>query len=346
MDFDIESANFREYYGNNIELLRTAANSFAALITSLLSDNNSFSRPVVTYRVKDREECISKFARKYQSALEKSGTPYEIRDHLTDLIGLRVTCYYENDVSHIEKLLRDNFETIDVTNKTSEMESRDDTFGYKGLHLDLKLGAARTSLPEYKPFELLRFEIQVRTIIQNAWSELDHKIKYKKNTPTSLKRRIHRLAALFELADQEFINIKVETDKREEESKAEAAASIPVTSSVENDPLDAFRFAAVLEKAFPNYDFLPYKVDGFLEEIRDLNPDLTTLELRRALDTHLTLAKEYAAAYHSNNGHRLNPYTVMRHVLYLYNEDKFRPALFAKQRTNFNEWIEANNPRA
>ena len=47
-----------------------------------------------------------------------------------------------------------------------------------------------------------------RTIIQDSWSVLDHKIKYKKSIPGSLKRRINVLSALFELADREFRQIR------------------------------------------------------------------------------------------------------------------------------------------
>jgi len=50
----------------------------------------------------------------------------------------------------------------------------------------------------------------MRTIIQDAWSILDHKIKYKKSIQQSLKRRINRLSALFEIADDEFFRINDE----------------------------------------------------------------------------------------------------------------------------------------
>ena len=69
------------------------------------------------------------------------------------------------------------------------MEAKDDSFGYKGLHVDLKLKSPRTGMKEYKRYSDLRFEVQIRTIIQDAWSVLDHKIKYKKSIPTSMKRK-------------------------------------------------------------------------------------------------------------------------------------------------------------
>ena len=83
-----------------------------------------------------------------------------------------------------------------------EIEETESEFGYKGLHLDLKLDDERKILPEYVGFGDQQFEVQIRTIVQDAWSEVDHKLKYKKEIPSDIKRRIYRLAALFELADQ------------------------------------------------------------------------------------------------------------------------------------------------
>ena len=97
---------------------------------------------------------------------------------------------------------------IEKTDKTREIEETESEFGYKGLHLDLKLDDERKILPEYVGFGDQQFEVQIRTIVQDAWSEVDHKLKYKKEIPSDIKRRIYRLAALFELADQEFESIK------------------------------------------------------------------------------------------------------------------------------------------
>lgn len=71
-------------------LLEEAKEAFMALIRSLLLDAGTVEISKIEGRVKDREECIQKFSRKYRPALEASGTSYEIREHISDLIGLRV----------------------------------------------------------------------------------------------------------------------------------------------------------------------------------------------------------------------------------------------------------------
>jgi hypothetical protein len=56
----------------------------------------------------------------------------------------------------------------------------------------------------------LRAEIQVRTALQHAWSAVNHKLDYKSPTevPRELRRRLFRLSALFELADEQFSELR------------------------------------------------------------------------------------------------------------------------------------------
>ena len=64
---------------------------------------------------------------------------------------------------------------------------------------------------EAEKFKNIRIELQIRTVIQDAWSILDHKIKYKNSIPQNLKRRINRLSAKFEPVYQNpvlFVQVK------------------------------------------------------------------------------------------------------------------------------------------
>jgi len=89
-----------------------------------------------------------------------------------------------------------------------------DQFGYKSVHYVISLSSPRRDLAEWTEFEKFKAEIQVRTILQHAWAEIDHEIRYKneENIPIEIKRRIYRLMALFELADEEFQNLKYSTE--------------------------------------------------------------------------------------------------------------------------------------
>lgn len=341
LDFDTEVKEFKNFYADNYRLFKSAEESYRTLITLLLAENPDFTAPLVTSRIKERDECVAKFGRKYRAKLEEEKTAYSIKDHITDLIGVRVVCLYYDDIEPIHRILRGNFEIVDVTDRISKIESSDDAFGYKGLHLDLKLKAPRNEQPEYSRFKGLRFEVQIRTIVQDAWSNLDHKIKYKRSIPQKLKRRVNALAALFELADHEFVTIRDETLEMEKQAltgaPSEAAERAPIQP--EDDLLDAFKFLRVANSSFEGYPFIAHKVDGFVEELRELNPGITGAELEAAIRDSADILNSYVTYQAEQLGNRLNPFTVIRHALYLSNKDKYGPLLFERSTANFDRWL-------
>ena len=141
------------------------------------------------------------------------------------------------------------------------------------MHLDLKIQGNRAVLVEYARFRDLSFELQIRTTVQDSWSVLDHKIKYKRNIPDSLRRRINRLAALFELADQEFVDIRDETLNLEASIKGSGEVLIRSALLVSSPPtldseLNAFSFSRIAERHFQNYIFDGVKIDGFVGELK------------------------------------------------------------------------------
>jgi len=214
LNYETEKAAFREFYDGSRALMNAAKSTYVTLIRSLLATDDVIAGAKVEGRIKDREECLGKFRRKYQTALEGEKREYAIRDYITDLIGLRVVCFYEDEVERVRQLIEAEFDVIGITDKTAQMEGTEASFGYKGLHLDLTLGAGRRGMKEYSAYADLSFELQIRTVVQDSWSVLDHKIKYKKSIPNDLKRRINTLAALFELADREFARLEMRLRRR------------------------------------------------------------------------------------------------------------------------------------
>ncbi|MET1755765.1 hypothetical protein ABVV53_09885 [Novosphingobium sp. RD2P27] len=350
LDFEAEKVAFRTYYQDNAALFEQGKEAFLTLLRSLLGDAGrnaaSFSG-----RIKDCDESLKKFTRKYQGALEKSATPYEIKDHITDLIGLRLVCLYEDDVDPTGTLIRDQFDVIDVTNKTAQIEGTENEFGYKGLHLDLRLNPIRAVMPEYRQFAPLRFELQIRTIVQDSWSTLDHKIKYKKSIPPALKRRINTLAALFELADREFKQIRDETQSEIEKAVAEAVGDAAGGAEVEGvagedvergqyAPLDAFRLLRIAHHFFPEVEFEPRKIDGFTADIVDREPAISRGKFNHYLRSTIGLVRRYKADFLAEGkGETFNAFTEMRHCLYAANPEIFSGMLTNVARESFDAWV-------
>ena len=126
------------------------------------------------------------------------------------MIGIRAICFYSEEVYEIRRGLKKYIRETDITDKSNQLEETEDKFGYKSLHLLLVLRTRQGEMVDAEKFKNIRIELQIRTVIQDAWSILDHKIKYKNSIPQNLKRRINRLSALFEIADEEFLNIQKE----------------------------------------------------------------------------------------------------------------------------------------
>lgn len=351
-DFEKEKSAFRDFYEQNSALLNDAKDSYCALINALVTHSGSVAVSKIEGRVKDKEECIRKFSLKYRQSLESSNTPYEIRDHISDLIGIRIVCLYEDEIEKVREILQEHLDILDITDKIAAIESTESSFGYKGLHLDLKLSHPRTDLPEYKTYTKFSFEIQIRTIIQDSWSVLDHKIKYKKSIPNNLKRRINTLAALFELADREFKEIrnatKIEVERAElaaNEAEQEPisgpqqqGASLPIGAE-----LNAFTFLKIALHFFRHYEFEAQKVDGFVEEIVKTDPKITRSLFNYYLREGLPVVKKYKTFFEKEgNNSTLNPYTMIRHCLYLGDKGSFSNTLTNIARDAFEKWLAEN----
>jgi ppGpp synthetase/RelA/SpoT-type nucleotidyltranferase len=336
-------------------LLDDAKDSFIILLNALVTHAGNITISKIDGRVKEKEECIRKFNRKYRTELEAKSEHYSIQNHITDLIGLRIVCLYEDDIEKIRSVLVGHFDIIEVTDKIAMVENTEGSFGYKGLHLDLRLNATRTILPEYTPYAAFAFEVQVRTIIQDSWSVLDHKIKYKKSIPNRLKRRINTLAALFELADREFREIREST----EEEIQKAGAAVDTTEVEQDEPvaeatssiaskgptkLDAFSFLRIAQHFFEEYEFEPRKVDGFTQEVSGLEPGITRGKFNLYMRKGIARVKRYQAYFENKAGpDKLNPFTIIRHCLYLGKPDVFNNMLTNVARDNFDAWL-AENP--
>jgi putative GTP pyrophosphokinase len=329
--FEKAKSEFKENYRNTLHVLQSAEKAFRNLIVLLMKDRD-FSEPKVMSRVKDIDESIKKFDKKYRNYLENSGETYKISDYITDMIGIRIVCIYESDIDQIAEILCDHFTEIERTDKSEEIEKSESKFGYKGLHLDLKLNDVRRSLPEYHPFADQRFEVQIRTIVQDAWSEVDHKLKYKRETPLDLKRRISRLAALFELADQEFENVRDKTLKYESEAQS---TSLDESKNI----LNAFTFVRVASDVFSDFFFSGEGVDGIVSDIKKVNEKMTIKDFRTILENNFEAINLYRS-YLLGIGTTMTAFTAIRHCLYNSNVTRYQHVVFDGHRKNFDRWKE------
>ncbi|MDN4481243.1 GTP pyrophosphokinase [Demequina muriae] len=158
----------------------------------------------VSHRVKTIESADSKMARKSET--------YGTYADLLDLLGIRIITYFPDDVDAVCTIVEREFD-VDSLNSVDKREAlAPNVFGYLSAHYVVALADNRSKLPEYRVWADLRFEVQVRSILQHAWAEIEHDLGYKSEEalPRSFRRRFSRLAGLLELADAEFQSIRVD----------------------------------------------------------------------------------------------------------------------------------------
>ncbi|MCK5825841.1 MAG: (p)ppGpp synthetase [Desulfuromusa sp.] len=343
LDFELERRNFLLYYDSNQQLFEGAKNACISSITSLLRQSNIGEVTKIEGRIKDKNECIKKFHRKYQSKLEAEEQPYRIQDYISDLIGIRIICLYEDQIAKTSEVLKQHFRIIDVTDKISALEGTEDSFGYKGLHMDLALSDDLAVQERFQAFAEVPYEIQIRSLIQDAWSVLDHKIKYKKSIPNDLRRRINILSALFELADREFKEIRNATAELLERETVAPIDNATVEAASSSDKLiNAFNFLRVAGHFFRDFEFQDYKVDGFVQDILKLNHCFERGDLHQSLMENLKTVREYRAEFlAADPEHNFSPYTAIRHCLYLHDPISFQRIISRSARERFELWLKA-----
>lgn len=173
--------------------------SVVSILVNLLKTNN-ISYLTVTGRTKTKDSILEKIERKNYKDPAKQ---------LTDFSGIRIVAYFESDISNILDLISTAF-NIDEQNSLNQDEKLSvDQNGYRSVHYVCDIGPLRANLPEFINLANLKFEIQVRTVLQHAWAELAHGRNYKFSgkLPPEIERSLFLYAGMLEIADKGFSDI-------------------------------------------------------------------------------------------------------------------------------------------
>ncbi|WP_283598464.1 RelA/SpoT domain-containing protein [Photobacterium phosphoreum] len=165
-----------------IEQLKETAELFARIIQRCKQVHS------VRWRVKDPEHLMEKIVRKTQKDEKTYNSNYDginelnYSDIITDLVGIRALHLFKDDCFEINNYLNGMWDKKDKTiyyvrngdelvnnNLPDDFEVKIHPAGYRSIHYVF----------ESKPLnKTIYTEVQVRTIFEEGWSEIDHKVRY------------------------------------------------------------------------------------------------------------------------------------------------------------------------
>lgn len=175
------------------------------ILRESLKENN-----IIFHSIESRVKSISSFRDK--ALREKYDNPAE---EITDLAGIRIVTLFEKEIYQISDIIKKIFK-IDYKKSEDKSDLLDaDKMGYKSIHYIAELSNDKIVRSELEKLKKLKFEVQIRSILQHAWAEIEHdrNYKFKGKLPKHLQRRFYALAGMLEIADREFNILSEEVEK-------------------------------------------------------------------------------------------------------------------------------------
>lgn len=237
----------------------------------------------VTWRLKAPKSLTQKLSRP-----EKT---YAQLWDVTDLVALRVATYFEDHLEQVSRLIEQHFR-VDFTHSADKTKPA----GYRSIHYVCSTAGA--------PHPDFRFEIQLRTVLQHAWAEVEHDLGYKVDDamPEAIRRRFSRVAGLLEIADQEFVSIRRELASSRDEARATLAKSgalpidlVSLDALIRQPAIEAIdrEVAAALATQLSDEPFFP----DYLVKVLRLAGLETTKDVVSALQAHGPVVKGSLSKY-------------------------------------------------
>ncbi|MBU9547506.1 GTP pyrophosphokinase [Burkholderia multivorans] len=193
-----------EWLDEALQRHRRLTDVVSALVRSLL-ENKGIDYLAISGRTKDKAGALEKIKRKgYENP----------REQMTDLTGVRVIVFLESDVDRVSSIISDSFNVDHANSLNKDAVLQVNQTGYRSVHFVCDIGPQRGKLPEFEDLSGLKFEFQVRTLLQHAWAELAHDRNYKFSgkLPREMERQLYLYAGMLEIADKGLDQLSAQID--------------------------------------------------------------------------------------------------------------------------------------
>ncbi|MBC7596126.1 MAG: DUF429 domain-containing protein [Kineosporiaceae bacterium] len=221
--------------------LREATKRYVALVTALL-DEAGINYLSVTGRTKS----VASFAAKAARSVDGRAAFADPLTDITDQIGVRVITYLHSDVAAVADLLAEELAILGDRDLGQET-ANEGQWGYASRHLLVGPNPLTGAPATDERLHGRIAQVQIRTVLQHAWAEFEHAIRYKGTIPKAkapeLDRRFTLAAGLLELADREFSMIRDELQASVAHERPETDAGDPRIRSQDLATFLAGRYA-------------------------------------------------------------------------------------------------------
>ncbi len=131
--------------------------------------NISAAHPIhnIQERIKKKESIENKLLKK-----DKEPTMINAKDYLQDIAGLRVICYFTEDIYSLVDTLK--FQADLIVIRESDYIEYPKPNGYRSYHIIVGVPVYCLDGMEYFPVE-----IQFRTLSMDFWASMEHRVLYK-----------------------------------------------------------------------------------------------------------------------------------------------------------------------
>ncbi len=199
-----------------IQYLYNAAIQFLNLrLETLINEFRMTHRNNPIHHIRTRVKSPRSIVRK----LRKQGIPVAMtnaKKTLHDLAGVRIVCYYSEDIRTVADLIQSQDDIHLITLK--DYIKKPKANGYRSLHLVVDVPVYMTGAKLFIPVE-----IQIRTIAMDFWASLEHSLRYKaaSEVPPHIVEELKACAEVITETDSRMANIARILNQLRDESMSE-----------------------------------------------------------------------------------------------------------------------------
>lgn len=167
------------------------------LIDNFISSYNYNPVEHIKSRLKTENSIINKLKNKHLEVTNEN-----IIENVKDVIGIRLVCSFLTDIYDIVNLIS-NISELNIIEKKDYVSNPKES-GYTSYHLIVLVPIVYNGKKDF-----VKAEIQIRTVAQDFWASLSHKIQYKyeNNIPNDIKEEMYEYSLIVNQLDKKMVNL-------------------------------------------------------------------------------------------------------------------------------------------